>query len=70
MKFRRELCPLQETRCAGVSSAEISDFNWHQQYFVVLLEEIQLKIKKTIFMIGRLYVLQCQLHFGVERRWL
>jgi hypothetical protein len=34
---------------ADVSSAEISDFNWNQQYFVVLLEEIQLEIKKKYF---------------------
>jgi hypothetical protein len=31
---------------AEVISAERSGFNWHQQYLVVLLEEIQLKTKQ------------------------
>ena len=53
MKARRELRPLQDTRCvvfaADVSSAEISGFNWHQQYFVVLLQEIRLKTEQQYF---------------------
>ena len=44
------LCKTHDVFCmpADVNSAEISYFNWHQQYSVVLLEEIQLKIKKNI----------------------